>query len=126
MLTCTTHCLLGWKIWYKKRSLSQNGWQPQAKIFAICQQSHLEQPSSDTFLLDHCSSFKFLALLLPLVPVLFISLLHFAGMPLILTRLAVTSAIMAIMPLSVYARKPHVRKTLKREIRAWFQQMRNP
>ncbi len=115
ILTGFTHSILGWKIWHRKRRFFHQGEKHQLKIFAIFRQPTMEEESKDNFLLDHCLSFKSLAFLIPIIPIFFVLSMYFAGMPLILVRVIILSATLVMLPLSVYIRKPHVRKILKRE-----------
>ncbi len=135
VFTCLNHCILGLKIHLKKRSLSYRGGSgqhhppgvfvilcrrpqqaPQAPIQSprVLQAPHPNQNSTiNSLLLDHFSSMMFLALV-----VMVVLLFFFGGLPqVLLLRVVLLSFLIAVMPLSVYVRKSHVRATLYRELK---------
>ena len=117
VLSVLVHVILGFEIWRKKRKLQQASNQDgHTKIFIIfkCSQCH-ESPK--TSLLDSMSNALFLAFVLSLpgllsvLPTIALGVSHF--------YIHVT-AIMSFavgLPLSVYIRQPHLRKTLGRKLK---------
>ena len=127
-VTFITHCVLGWKIWKKKRSLFYLGSgvhhqpvvficqvQPQVEANVVANNSNSQYNHDLTSMLDHKSSLIFLILVLLLTPTVAMLVL-FLGMPQMLMRITGLSSLLLVLPLSVYIRKPHVRTTLAREL----------
>ncbi len=142
LMTFANHCVLGYKIWRKKRSFwpkegsgvvhHHHHHHHQPRIFILPRRSQPPPPpppqppapppanaNTDSSVLDPCSSATFVVLLILLAPVLSsVSLFLWGGLPLVLvTRLVLLSSFLVVMPLSVYVRKPHVRATLARELK---------
>ncbi len=125
ILTCGTHCILGWKIWRKKRTLSYlgNGASHPPKIFWLSHPKPPQVVSEESSLLDNVSSAIFLVFfILMMVASSSLFLLFMGGLPLALVaRMAMLSFVLLINPLSVYVRKPHIRTVLARELRELLQ-----
>ncbi len=128
--TCSTHGILGWKIWRNNRGKSYNNSVPQKpKVFFICN-ANPGHPKSSTAnkssslrvsLTDRLSSGMFLFLFaISMAPVLFLLPGDMMGATVILVRLSTVSTFLLAMPLSIYVRKPHVRATLLREFKELF------
>ena len=136
--TFVTHCAFGWKIWKKKKSLSRVGTGGgggggggvcgslrRPKVFLVlCHPPQAKKtassPNLHASMLDDLSSVFFFAVLFVLLPPL-AYLLFLGGLPQAVTlRLVMVAFLVVIMPLSVYVRKPHVRTTLVREVKASF------
>ena len=126
LVSCCTYVCLGWKIWRRKKKLIIA---PPTHIFVICRsdapqpqpQPHLtHHNSADKSLMDHLSGFIFLALMLPPGPALLVLPMYLTGTALVLARVMAVSTFMFVMPISIYARKPHVRATLARETKDFF------
>ncbi len=120
-------CFLGflkWKIWRHRRKLSRAPLsRKQPKRIFVISWNRAERKSTKTgspVVLDNLSDVTFMALMLLTAPTLILLQMHVTGAPLIMSRLLVNSVFFLIMPLSIYARKPHVRTTLAREIKAIF------
>ncbi len=118
-MTLTVHCILGWKIWQKKKTLSYLGsaTNHQARIFILCHSPQLKK-STDSSILDDISSVVFFVVFLVLVPSLLVALVFLGGLPQVVTlRLATVAFLVVVLPLLVYVRKPHVRTILARELK---------
>ncbi len=124
-LTCATHTVLGWKIWRRKRKLllQQQQQQRQPSVFFLGgQQQHLPSKSRvnlavDPALLNYLTCAAFVLLVFLLTPALTRLVACSGWISLLGTRVALWSAILGLVPASVYARKPHLRATLAREVR---------
>ena len=129
-LTCSMHCVLGWQIWRKKRTLSHlgSGGHNGTKVFIIPWHSqHVKGPNAlhhaiGSSIMDSISSALFLILAILFLPGVSVLLIFFGGLPQFLVgRIAMLLSLVVIIPISVYIRKPHVRTTLARELRGFLQ-----
>ncbi len=93
------------------------------RCFTIFRSSHNSSSNCNaavkTSLLDHLSSF-ILLLCFPLVPLITVVVHAALDVPIIMARTIVFSVMLTSVSLSVYARRPHLRSTLAREIRQLF------
>ncbi len=124
--TFGSHCVFGWKIWQKKRTLYYLG-SGHSSVFLLCyhsptvNQQNVTNKTGNTHILDNCSSVMFFTLVLLPMSILFGSVILFGGLHKFLAlRVSLLSAFLLIVPLSVYVRKPHVRTTLARELKNMF------
>ncbi len=106
--TAVNHLACGFKIWRKKRRI---GASDKKKTIWTSQQQ------KDPSLLDHKSSCMFALLNCMFAPAVGIFVGYLTGFPKVGMKAAMLTVLVLVMPLSIYARKPHIRTTLARELK---------